>query len=152
MDQDGTWHGGRPGSRPHCAKWGPSYPPQKGTEPPNFRSISIVAKRLDASIKMPLGMEVGLSPGDFIRWGPSCLSPKGGRKTPPIFGPCLLRPNGYMYQDTTWYGGRPQPRRHCVRWGPMQLSLPYKGTAPNFRRMSVVAKRLDGSRCHLVRR
>jgi len=20
-----------------------------------------------------------------------------------------------------WYGGRPRPRRHCVRWGPMQL-------------------------------
>jgi len=26
------------------------------------------------------------------------------------------------------------------------------GTAPNFRPMSVVAKWLDGSRCHLVRR
>jgi len=22
-----------------------------------------------------------------------------------------------MYQETTWYAGRPQPRRHCVRWG-----------------------------------
>ena len=21
----------------------------------------------------------------------------------------------------TWYGDRPRPRRHCVRWGPMQL-------------------------------
>jgi len=27
-----------------------------------------------------------------------------------------------------------------------------RGTAPNFRLMSIVAKRLDGSRCHLVRR
>jgi len=26
------------------------------------------------------------------------------------------------------------------------------GTAPNFRPMSVVAKQLDGSRCHLIRR
>jgi len=26
------------------------------------------------------------------------------------------------------------------------------GKAPNFRRMSIVAKRLDGSRCHLVRK
>jgi len=23
-----------------------------------------------------------------------------------------------MDQDATWYGGRPQPRPHCVRWGP----------------------------------
>jgi len=29
--------------------------------------------------------------------------------------------------------------------------LPKKGTAPNFRPMSIVAKWLDGSRCHLVR-
>jgi len=32
-------------------------------------------------------------------------------------------------------------------------SSPPKGTQPpNFRPMSIVAKRLDGSRCHLVRR
>jgi len=31
---------------------------------------------------------------------------------------CLLWPNGCMDQDATWYGGRPWPRRHCVRWGP----------------------------------
>jgi len=37
---------------------------------------------------------------------------------PPLFGPCLLWPNGWMDQDTTWYGGRPRPRQHCVRWGP----------------------------------
>ena len=32
-----------------------------------------------------------------------------------------------------------------------QLPLPKGGTAPNFRPMFVVAKRLHGSRCHLVR-
>jgi len=30
MDQDGTWHGGGPRSRPHCARCGRSFPPQKG--------------------------------------------------------------------------------------------------------------------------
>ena len=30
--------------------------------------------------------------------------------------------------------------------------LPQRGTSPNFRPMSVVAKRLDGSGCHLVGR
>jgi len=30
----------------------------------------------------------------------------------------VLWPNGWMDQDTTWYGGRPRRRRDCVRWGP----------------------------------
>ena len=40
-------------------------------------------------------------------------------------------PNGCMDQDVTWYGGRPQPRRLCVRWGPSS-SLPKKGRSPQF--------------------
>jgi len=34
MDQDGTWNGGGPWSRPHCARWGLSSPPQNGAGPP----------------------------------------------------------------------------------------------------------------------
>jgi len=30
MDQHGTWHGGGPRSRPHCARWGPSSSPKRG--------------------------------------------------------------------------------------------------------------------------
>jgi len=37
----------------------------------------------------------------------------------------VLWRNGWMDQDATWYGGRPRPRRHCVRWGPS--SPPRKG-------------------------
>ena len=33
-----------------------------------------------------------------------------------------------MHQDATWYGGRPLPRRLCVRWGPSPL--PQKGRSP----------------------
>jgi len=75
---------------------------------------------------------------------------RGQEVEPPIFGPCLLWPNSWMDHDDTWYGGRPQPRPHCARWG---LSSPLQkgGRAPNFRPMSIVPKRLDGSRCHLVR-
>ena len=43
----------------------------------------------------------------------------------PIFGPFLLWPNGWMHQDATWYGCRPQPRGLCVRWKPS--SPPQKG-------------------------
>ena len=71
-------------------------------------------------------------------------------RSPPIFGLYLLRPNGCMDQDVTWYGARPRPRRLCVRWGPS--SLPQKGRTPNFRPTSIMAKRLHGSRCHWVRR
>jgi len=67
-------------------------------------------------IKMPLGMEVGLSPGDFVLDGDPAPPQKGVEL--PIFGPCLLWPNGMMDQDATRYRGSPQPRRHCVRWGP----------------------------------
>jgi len=35
-DQDDTWHGGRPWSSPHCARWGHSSPPQKGDKAPIF--------------------------------------------------------------------------------------------------------------------
>jgi len=81
-----------------------------------------------------LGMEVGLSPddfvlqGDFLFDGDPAPSPKRCAE-PPIFGPCVLRPNGWMHQDATWYGGRPRPTRHCVRWGPSS-PLTKKGAEP----------------------
>ena len=31
---------------------------------------------------------------------------------------CRVLRFGKMDQDATWYGGRPQPRPYCVRWGP----------------------------------
>jgi len=84
----------------------PAPPPKGGGAPlPNFRPISIVAKRLHGCIKMPLGMEVCLSPGDFVLDGdPAPLPKKGaefGSGALPIFGPCLLWPNGWMDQDGT---------------------------------------------------
>jgi len=47
-----------------------------------------------------------------VRWGPSS-PPAKGHSPHPIFGPYLLRPNGCMDQDATWYGARPQPSRLC---------------------------------------
>ena len=64
----------------------------------------------------------------------------GWHSIPPLFGPCLLWPNGWMDQYATWYEGMSRSRPHCVRWGPSSPS-PKKGTAPNFRPMSIVAKR-----------
>jgi len=104
MDQGGTWHGGGPWSRPHCARWGPSYPLQKrGQSGPTQFSAHFCCGQTAGCIKMPLGMEVGFSPGECVRCGPSPPSPK-------------------------------------------------RGGAPNFWPTSIVAKRLHGARCHLVRR
>ena len=36
MDQDETWHAGRPRPSPHCVRWEPSSPSPKGAEPPIF--------------------------------------------------------------------------------------------------------------------
>jgi len=64
-------------------------------------------------IKVPLGMEIGLTLDEFVLDGdPATLSKKG--QSSPIFGPFLLWPNGWMHQHATWYGGRPQPRQLCV--------------------------------------
>jgi len=66
--------------------------------------------------KMPLGMEVGLGPGDFVF--DETQLPQEKRAPPhPIFGPSLLWPNGWMDQDVTWYADKPRPRRRCIRWG-----------------------------------
>ena len=54
------------------------------------------------------------------------------RQSPPNFSPFLLWPNGWMHQDATWYGGRPHPKRLCVRCGPSSPPLKKGSTAPNF--------------------
>jgi len=64
---------------------------------------------------MPLLGEVGLGPNDIMLDGDPAPPPRKGGTAPPIFGPCLLWPNGWMDQDATWYRGRPWPRRRCVR-------------------------------------
>jgi len=58
MDQDETWHGGRPRPRRHCVRWGPSSPFPKGAQPPKFRSTSIVAKRSPISATAELLLNV----------------------------------------------------------------------------------------------
>jgi len=68
---------------------------------------------------MPLGTEVGLGPGHIVLDGNPAPPRKAAQQPPQLFRPMsILWPKGWMDQDITWYGGRPQPRRHCIRWGP----------------------------------
>ena len=58
-------------------------------------------------------------------------------------------PNGWMDQDATWYGGRPQPTP--LLYGDPAPLPTERGTAfPYF--FTIVAKRLNGSGYHFVRR
>jgi len=65
-------------------------------------------------IKIPFGMEVRLGPDHIVLDGNP--APHKGYSSPLICGRCLLWLNNWMDQSATWYGGRPQRRRHCVRW------------------------------------
>jgi len=47
MDQDETWHAGRPRPWPQCFRWGPISPSPKGAQPTNFWPISVMAKWLN---------------------------------------------------------------------------------------------------------
>ena len=78
---------------------------------------------------MKLGVQVGLGPGHIVLGGDPAPTPLKGH-SPPIFGPYLLRPNGCMDQDVSWYGGRPWPRRLCIRWGPRSPSPKGGGFGP----------------------
>ena len=44
----------------------------------------------------------------------------------------LLSPNGWMHQDATRYGGRPQPSGLCVRWRPSPPPQKGGGVPPIF--------------------
>jgi len=93
---------------------------------------------------MPVGMQIGLGPGHIVRdRDPTHLPPqKKGRAESPVFGPCLSWPNGWIDQDATWYEGMPRPRPYYITCGSSLLpTVPKRGTAPNFRPMSIVAKR-----------
>jgi len=50
-------------------------------------------------IKMPLGTEVGLGPGDTVLDGNPAPPAERGTAPPQLFGPCLLWPNGHPYQQ-----------------------------------------------------
>jgi len=86
---------------------GPGRVAPPSQQKPKF-SAHVYCGQTAGWIKMLLGMEVGLSPGDLVvlDGDPSPLQKGGG--TPQIFGLCLLWPNGWMDQMVLGMG-RPQP-------------------------------------------
>ena len=84
MDQDATWYGGRPRSRAHCVRRGPSSPPKKWHSSPQF-SAHVCCGQTAGSIKMPPGRGVDFGPGHSVRWTPS--PPRKGHSSSPSFRP-----------------------------------------------------------------
>ena len=119
-------------------------PPKKGTEP--FPILAHVYCTQTAGwIKVPLGTEVGLSADDIVTAG----HPLPKRGQPPNFRPV------YCGQTAGWIQ---MALGMEVGLGPCHIMLdgdptPFlkKGQSfSNFWPTSIVAKRLHGSRCHLV--
>jgi len=75
--------------RPHCARRGPSFPPQKGATAPKF-SAYFYCGQTAGWTKTSLGTEIDLGPGHIVLDGDP--SPPAKRAQPPLFGPCLLWP------------------------------------------------------------
>jgi len=104
-------------------------------------------------INMRLGTEVCLGPGDILLHGdPSSHNSYAcTERGTALFDQCLLWPNDWMHQGTTWYRG--------IGIGPGDIVLdenpappPWKGASSPTFEVYIVVKPLDGSRCHLVRR
>jgi len=98
--QDTTWYAGRP--RPSGIVWDPAPPYRKGHSTPHF-SAHVYCGQTAGWIKMPLGTEVGLGPGDIVLDGnpatPTEWHGKGHSTPRPLFGPCLLWSNGRPSQQ-----------------------------------------------------
>jgi len=113
-----------------------------------FRRMFIAAKRA-GWMKLVPGMEVRLSPGDFVLDGDPVPFPQTGAEPSPKFSAyfycgqtaaCIKMPLGMelgIGQGDFVLDGDPAP-------------LPQRDRAPNFWPISVAAKWLHGSRCHLV--
>ena len=131
----------------------PALPPQKGGRAPKFSAHC--CGQTAGWMNLVLGTEVGLSPGDFVIDGDPAkppTSPKGAR--PPQFSA-----NVRCGQTDGW---TKMPLGVEVVLGPGDFVFDGDAATPEKRHinpsphnlwpMSIGAKRLDGSRCHLVGR
>jgi len=130
---------------------GTQTPPEKGggALPPQFSAHDYYGQVAEG-IKMVLGVELGLSPGDFVLNGNPAPLPKKWTEPPPKF-------SAHFYCGQT-AGCINMPLGMEVGVSPVDFALdgdpvplPQKGGgAPNIPPMFIVAKRLDGSRWYLA--
>ena len=109
-------HGGGLWSRPHCARWGPSFPSPEGARPQFLSNVR--CGQTTGWMKTPLGTEVDLGPGHIVLDGVPAPSRKEAQQSP-TFRPSLLwhgRPSqqlqgscctGHSRQIPTLHNGLP---------------------------------------------
>ena len=145
MDQDETLCAGRSWPWPHCVSWGPT----KGAQPYQF-SANICCGQMAGWIKMPLGLQVGLSSGDFVLDGDPALPSQKGGEVPKFSAHVYCgKTAGWINMALGMEVGLSSG--DFVLDGDPAL-LPKKGAEPlpNFWPISIVARWLDTSRFHLV--
>ena len=146
----------------YCVRWGPSSPSPTGAQPLQF-SAYVCCGQMAGWTKMPLGREVGLSPSEGLRPDivlhaqitckrfinvnvtfDSAPPLQKGDRAPPQFSAHV-----YCGQMTGWIK---MTLGMEVGLGPGHIVRDVDPAPPpqNFRPMSMVPKRLHGSRCHLV--
>jgi len=139
------------GSRWHLAwRWalvqatlcwlGTQLPSPKGDIDPQF-SAYFYCRQTPGWIKMALGMEVGLGPGDFVFDGDPATPRTEGTPTTTQF-----LAHVWMHEDATWYGSRPRPRPYCIRRGPSSARNGHSNPL-SFRPVSIVATVVHLSYC-----
>ena len=128
---------------------GTQFPsPKREQRTPNVRLIFNYCGQTAGCIKMPLGMEVDLSPGDFVLDEDPAPTQKGR-------SPTQFSAHVYCGQTAAWIK---IPLGTEVGLGPGDIvsdgdpaSPPQKGAEPlNFWPIFIVVKLLDASTCHLV--
>jgi len=103
-----------------------------------------------AWIKMPLDIELDLGPGDFVLDGDPALPPQKGVE-PPKFSAHVycVKTAGWVKMILGVEVGL-SPGDFVLDGDPAPLPIRGRSPLPNFRPISIVVKRLDASRCHLV--
>jgi len=136
MDQDETWHAGKPRPWPHCVRWGPSSPPPKGHSPPIFSPCLLWPNGwMDQDATWYRGRP---RPRRYcVRWGP-CSTQRG--TAPPQFSAHI-----YCGQTAGWMK---TPLGTEADLGPGHIVLDrdpappqkrHSSPSPSFRPMSIVA-------------
>jgi len=149
MDQDGTWHGGRPQPRRLCFRWGLDPSPKRGPSPQSPIFIPFLLRPNGWMHEDVTWYGDRPHPRGLVFVGDPASLPKRGRS--PQFSAHI-----YCGQTAAWIM---MPLGTEAGLGPDDIVLdgdpalpPQKGASPlpYFRPMSIVAKRLDGSRWHLA--
>ena len=134
MDQDATLYGGRPRGLRDIVLDGDRAP--KGGLGPQFLA-NVRCGQTAGWTQMPLGMEIGLDPGDFVSDGDPATPRKRAH-------PTKFLAHVYCGQTAGWIK---MPLGTEVNLDPGDIVLDVvaakRGTAPSYRFMSIVAKWLD---------